>query len=460
MDRGPRRDRWGARALLAALAAAACGSPGAAQADVPVRRTFSEIDDLFPNPGQGWMAFGRMPGKEPRFPCAVAYFRLNWEELEPEEGKHNWKPIDEAADAWQKKGARVAFRIMTTNPHSKGTYASPKWLFDAGCASYEYERGGDDPTKGGARIRRIEPDYAHPLYLNKHGAFLKALGARYDGDPRVEFLDIGSYGYWGEWHTPHGVGPEIRRRIVDAYLDAFRKTPLVMMSDDPEILAYALSRGTGYRRDGVGSPWHEQNWIGSKKYAGVKDFARAWERAPVVFEWYGSYEYLKSRKWPFDRAVRFMLDNHATFINDNVGPVPDGGKPLLEELARRAGYRFVLREASHAAKVTRGSRLELRMKWSNVGVARLYRPHPLVLYLLDAEGKPAHRVRAAADPGSWLPGDHPVVERMEIPRTLGPGTYSVGLALVDPVTDWPAIRLGCDAPHADRMYTIGPVRVD
>ncbi len=448
------------RAALAALCSAVCAVPVPCQVDGTARKSFAEIEDIFRNPFQGWMAFARTPWNEPRLPCSVAYFRLNWEELEPEEGRFNWKPIDDAADAWRKKGARIAFRIMTTNPHSRGTYASPKWLFDAGCKFSEYEEGGGDPTKGGARIKRVEPDYSHPLYLSKHGAFLKALGARYDGDPRVEFMDVGSYGYWGEWHTPRAAGPEIRRQIVDAYLAAFRKTPLVMMSDDAEMLGYALSKGTGYRRDGVGSPWHEQNWIGSKKYAKVKDFASAWERAPVIFEWYGNYEYLKSRRWSFDRAVKFMLDNHVTLINDNVGRVPDEERHQLERLARLAGYRFVLREVSHPARASRGTRLEIRMKWSHVGVGRLYRPHALTLYLLDAGGKPAHQAKSAANPCRWLPGDHMAVERIEMPRSIAPGIYSVGLALVDPVSGLPAIRLACDAPHAERLYTIGQVKVD
>jgi hypothetical protein len=451
-----KRDR-----LLACVLLLASGAlPAGAQADPPFRKTYAETEDLFRNPGQGWMAFARMPGREPRLPCSVAYFRLNWEELEPEEGKFSWKPVDEAADAWRKKGARVAFRIMTTNAHSAGPWSSPKWLFDAGCRSFEYEEGGGDPTKGGARLRRFEPDYADPLYLKKHGAFLRALGARYDGHPDVEFLDIGSYGIWGEWHTPHPAPPEVRRQIVDLYLAAFRKTPLVSMSDDAEILAYALSKGTGFRRDGVGSPWHEQNWIGSKKYAGVKDFARAWERAPAVFEWYGDYDYLKSRQWPFEKAVKFMLDNHVTLINDNVGRVPDAERPQLEKLARLAGYRFVLREASHAAKAARGGRLEVRMKWSNVGVGRLYRSCPLTLFLLDAGRKEVHRARASADPCQWLPGDHAVTEKFELPRSIAPGTFTVGLALVDVATGAPAIQLGCDAPHADRLYALGAVRIE
>ena len=105
----------------------------------------------------------------------------------------------------------------------------------------------------------------------------------------MEFLDVGSYGIWGEWHTTHPAPVAVRQHIVDMYLKAFPKTALVFMSDDGDVMGYALAHGAGIRRDGVGSPWHEQNWIGSPRYAGVQGMADAWKKAPVVFEWYGDY---------------------------------------------------------------------------------------------------------------------------------------------------------------------------
>jgi hypothetical protein len=42
----------------------------------------------------------------------------------------------------------------------------------------------------------------------------------------VEFLDIGSYGIWGEWHSTHSAPVAVRKQIVDMYLKAFPKTPL------------------------------------------------------------------------------------------------------------------------------------------------------------------------------------------------------------------------------------------
>ncbi|MCC7174075.1 MAG: DUF4832 domain-containing protein [Bryobacterales bacterium] len=418
---------------------------------------FHEIDTVFQNPGKGWMAFGS-PAREPRFPVSVAYLRLNWADLEPAEGQYNWAPLDGPITAWKERGARVAFRIMTTNAHSQGYYCSPKWLFDAGCRGFEYVPAGDDPTAGGSRIPRIEPDYSDPIYLSRHANFIRALGRRYDGHPAVEFLDIGSYGIWGEWHTPHPAPFEIRRKIIDMYLEAFRRTPLVAMSDDAQALAYAIPRGAGFRRDGVGSPSHEKQWIGSEKYREVPGFADAWKRAPAVFEWYGNYAYLQRRQWPFDRAVQFMLDNHVTLINDNVGAVPEEEMPKLWKLARLSGYRFVLRELTHTERVRPGGRLDIAMQWSNVGVGRLYREFPLELYLLDGKGAIAVKTRAAADPRTWLPGDHACAAQVTVPKDLPAGAYTLGLALVDEAGQ-PAIKLAIDAPETGRLYRLSTVTV-
>ncbi len=446
-------------AMLVVLLAFAPLVSAAGESDI-VRVQFREVDTLFANPGQGWMSQQRSPRGEPRFPCSVVYIRFNWAEAEPEEGNFNWKVIDDVIAAWKPRGVAVAMRVMTCNAHSSGYYTSPKWLFDADCKSFEYLVGGDDPTSGGKRVPRIEPDYADPVYLEKHGAFLKALGARYDGRSDVEFLDIGSYGVWGEWHTQHPGHLAVRKEIVDLYLRAFRKTPLVFMSDDAEVLNYALAHGTGFRRDGVGSPWHEQNWIGSKKYAGVAGMAETWKHAPVVFEWFGDHAYLQSRQWSFDAAVDFMLSNHVTLINDNIGHVPSEAMPQLEKLARLAGGRFVLRELVHERTVKRGTPLNLQMKWANVGVGRLHHSYALRLYLFDGTGKPFLSAEAKADPRDWLPGEYDLTESVPIPVAVEAGDYSVALALVDPSAQRRPWRLAIAAPENEGRYEISKVKVE
>jgi hypothetical protein len=418
---------------------------------------FREMEGLFANPGQGWMTH---LGDTPRFPCSVIYLRFNWAEVEPEEGRYNWDLIDNAIAAGRQYGEAVAMRVMTANAHSGGYYCSPKWLFDLGCKGFEYTVGGDDPTSGGQRIPRIEPDYADSIYLVKHGAFIAALGKRYDGNPNVEFLDIGSYGIWGEWHTTHPAPIAVRQQIVDMYLQAFQKTPLVFMSDDVDGLNYALAHGTGFRRDGVGSPWHEQNWIGSPRYAGVQGMADVWKHAPIVFEWFGDYDYLKSKDWSFDAAVNFMLTNHVTMINDNVGRVPPEARSQLNKLARLAGYRFVLRGVAHEKSVGRGATLNVKMKWANVGVGKLYRPFQLQLSLSNGAGQTVATAIAATDPRDWLPGERDVSAPLPIPANLLPGEYTLTVALTDPANQHPPLRLAMDAPVKQGWYQVSRVKVE
>jgi hypothetical protein len=191
----------------------------------------------------------------------------------------------------------------------------------------------------------------------------------------------------------------------------------------------------------------------------VEGFAENWQRFPVVFEWFGNYDYLQSRGWSFDRAVAFMLENHVTFINDNVGKVPPELRPQLEELHRRSGYRFVLREIRHPASVAAGEGLAVTMQWSNVGVGKLYRPYRLALYLLDGEGHTVAESLQEADPAAWLPGDHAVSAALAVPAGVAPGRYTVGLALVDPDEHRPSIALAVDLPETDRLYRLSEVEV-
>jgi hypothetical protein len=412
---------------------------------------FHEADSVFANPGQGWMSS--------RFPSTIKYVRLGWAEFEPVRGKYDWSKIDDAIASARKKGGKIAIRIMTCSPHSSGYYTSPKWLFDEGCKSFEYLVGGDDPTSGGARIPRIEPDYSDPIYLLRHGEFIKAFGEKYDESSDIEFLDIGSYGYWGEWHTPNPAPVSVRKKIVDMYLMAFIKTPLVFMSDDAEVLGYAIEKGTGIRRDGVGSRWHEQNWIGSAKYTGVKGMDDVWKHAPIVFEWFGNYEYLLQRGWSFDSAIIFMLRNHVTVINDNVGSVPPEKMPQIERLARMAGARLVLNEITHNESVKAGSLLSIDMKWNNTGAGKIYKPYILRFFFLDSKNRVVFMLDSGAEPSSWLPGDFTVKESFQIPQSVAKGKYKFAIALVNKKSDQPSFHIANDVPETNGLYIISNVSI-
>jgi hypothetical protein len=423
-----------------------------------IKVSFKEIDSLFKNPREGWMSGPNKPLHEPRFPCSVANYFFYWADLEPEEGKYNWSLIDTAIAAWKKLDARSSFRVITTSPHTTGYYCSPKWLFDKGCKSFDYVRGGDNSPSGGKRLTRIEPDYSDPIFLEKHASFIKELGKRYDGDPDIEFIDIGSYGYWGEWHTPNNVNKTIRQKIIDMYLSAFKKTQLVMMTAENELLEYAIAHGTGFRRDGIGSPDDARSWADSTK--GKPVILNTWKKAPIVFEWYGPYKFMVDQKWSLDKAIQFMLDYHVTFISDDLGELPDSVLPRFIRLARACGYRFVLREARYPERVKRGNELAISLKWANVGVAPPYRNYPLMIYLLDSKHQSVIEAVAQVDVRKWLPGDYSIMESFSIPEGISAGEYTIAVALIDPLNKKPVIKLAIVAPENDRQYEIGKIIVE
>jgi hypothetical protein len=105
--------------------------------------------------------------------------------------------------------------------------------------------------------------------------------------------------------------------------------------------------------------------------------------------------------------------------------------------------------------------LPVKMKWSNVGVGKLYRRYLLAFYLLDAKGTVACRqIQADVDPTLWLPGDADVAGSLDVPATIHGDRYTLGLAFVDPTTEKPALHLAIDAPHVERLYQVGDVSVE
>jgi hypothetical protein len=85
-------------------------------------------------------------------------------------------------------------------------------------------------------------DMDDPINLQRHLDFIKRLGERYEGHPDIAHVDIGSIGWWGEWHLSGSqknklptiehrtkgsmpILPPSRRRALDA--DRWRSVPQV-----------------------------------------------------------------------------------------------------------------------------------------------------------------------------------------------------------------------------------------
>ena len=104
------------------------------------------------------------------------------------------------------------------------------------------------------------PGLRQPLPARRAGNFIAAFGARYDGDPRIGFINLGLVGLWGEWHTwpfdtdtadgyPNLMPTDAHgAQIVQAFDNAFNRTKLEIRYPDSAGGA-ANTRDIGYHDD-------------------------------------------------------------------------------------------------------------------------------------------------------------------------------------------------------------------
>lgn len=421
-----------------------------------------EIDDLFANPGMGWQTFHRFADEDENLaglPSSSAYFRFYWSELEPAEGLIDFAKLDGLLERAREAGQKLAFRVMCAGTSSRESYV-PAWLRENGCPGFEYRYGGKGRTYW-------VPDMDHALFQDAHYRFIEKLGKRYDNHADLDLLDIGTVGLWGEWHMSQtGVdmpSAETRREIIDAWCRAFPKTPKVMLIGDADGMRRAIAGGCGWRADCLGD-------LGgfSKSWNHMDDFYRqqiekteagdAWKKAPVAFESCWDMRKWVREDWDVHYIFDYALSLHASYLNNKSAPLPEGSRAEVERFLRSLGYRLVLRRLEHPRKIVPGTRIAVDMVWDNVGVAPPYRDAYLAFRLRREEGRPVVLASSRSICG-WMPGRREVSVKLKIPLETRAGKHRLELAIVDPSTKSPAIRLAISGRGEDGWYPLGSLEI-
>ena len=413
--------------LFYITAAVFCGTWLCASGEV-FTKTFEEVDGPVANPGQGWMAWCRTGWDEANAKVSVGmiYERFYWSDLEPDNGVYDWTQLDGLLKFAASKGVPAAFRIVCAASGVPKNYETPKWVFALGAEGDAFV----SKTANGP-VNDFVPRFDDPIFLKYHARFIRRLAEHCDGDPRLAGIDLGSYGNWGEWHCCHlppydngKTGQTIypfaaRKAIIDAYLDNFKKTTVVAMTDNEEGLAYAVQDGlfprVGLRRDGVGAPWIQKDWAGSARYADVRNMGDVWRSKPIWFESYASAGWMVEKKgWDMAAMVGWMSSNHVTCVHYH--PMAEKDSPEFSGLWRRvdlaAGARLVPKRAVVSATDTG---FAVKLGAVNDGVSCICLPYDLVLELIDGNGCLIRSSRGCADPARWLPGRFVIEE--EIPAS-------------------------------------------
>lgn len=445
-----------------------------------------ETDEILANPGMGWQTFHHTAKQDKNLPAwipsTVHYARWGWGELEPEPGRIAQTFLDRVLAESHEAGQQLAFRVMCCSTSRNHPY-HPAWLKEVGGRELisDYSGKGQFPI----------PDLDDDVTLQRHLDFIQRLGEKYDGHPDIDHIDLGSVGWWGEWHLSGSSNCKLptlenRVKIINAYLAAFSKTPLLMLIGGGECLAYATDKGTGWRADCLGDMGgFSKNWCHMRK--GYPTYFRegrlqdVWQTAPVAWETCWDMRKWVQEGWSLRYIFNYALACHASHINNKSAPLPEGDfvRPELERFLRRLGYRLVLNELRHDSEVKAGTDLTLYMKWQNVGCAPCYRPYRLA-YRLSADGTAARIIPSEIAVNRWLPGsvdlftdeflreppelppgkvNDMVWDRVGIPGDLPSGTYVLSIAVVEPESVKPVVQLGIQGRAADGWYPLSKLTV-
>lgn len=412
-----------------------------------------EIFGIIPNPGMGWQSTDRVntSGRDAQgFVNKVAYIKYYWKDLETANGVYNWTRIDQHLAQAHASGQKVAFRIVVMDNITSG----PAWLRNLGAAG-TWIRYSPDPNSP----QVWSPRLSDPVFQQKHFNFLHQLGLRYDGHPDLDSVDIGTVGWWGEWHffaaSPPVNMPNVTtmRLIIDKYFDAFSSTPLVAQLENADGLAYAVSRGSGFRGDCLGNVPNQMDLLYEPNIAAAQA-ENAWRNGPIQFETCWTISYWVNHGFDLRYIFDWALAHHISSIANKNSSVPNSAIPEVERLLKRMGYRFVLRELRHPQQAQLGQPVLVGMDWENIGVAPSYGSYVLAFQLRDSSGAPVHTSITQEQIRQWFPGPFQIDSTLNIPANLPAGNYTIALGIVDPVSGTPAVQLSISGRDAAGWYPL------
>ena len=323
--------------------------------------------------------------------CSVIYLRIPWAYLEPEEGCFNWALLDTPAQRWIAKGKQVSFRFTTSESWLR--YATPKWVFDAGAKSIPYDCSTGPRADGDL----LDPVFDDPVFLEKLDHFLAAAGERYNGRPEVAFIDIGTFGLWGEGHTlmSSRLSDEENARMARIHLDLHRKhfpdTQLFIIDDvighnvpgdDFPLMNEAVSEGIGLRDDSIFTMPPPTAWYHGE-LAG-----KFWPTVPTFVE-HEHYPTIKRNNWWNDEKILESVEvYHASYLSIHGWPEEEWNdcSNVIRQINRRLGYRLQLCEIDYPQTVKIGEFFDVATTWANAGVAPCYDGGFFALTIKDADG--------------------------------------------------------------------------
>ncbi len=369
------------------------------------------------------------------------YLRLAWSQLEPREGQYDWALIDEVVAEYTPQGLGVAFAF--TCKETAVEYATPRWVRDAGARGTELV--GRVPWD--ASLRVWEPDYGDPVFLAKLGNFHRAVAARYADAPWLRYVQIASYGTWGEGHnwpaTDSVYALAAQTAHIDLYRAAYPDDVLLTITDDwygnvsdaafrQNIRAYVESRGITYTDHSPLVKFYVDNFAATASIRSPELFDAVYRDRPIPIELEHYGNVVNDGTWGAggQALVRRIIGvTHATYLGYHgyADEYVRDNPVFTSEIANRVGYWLFVEDAGVAVD---GRTVRADVRWRNRGSAPVYHDYALQLRLEGPVSRtltfgPSGLLGIDAEEGRSL------VNSRELPADIVAGEYKAYLRLQD-----------------------------
>jgi hypothetical protein len=423
--------------------------------------TLEPADTGRSNPFIGWAPWASsLPTLEG--PFTMAYAGVDWCDLEPEEGVFDFTSIEVGNnfDFCRAHGIRLVLRMILDYPNAGKEMQIPKWLYDKMSQDGTWYEN-DDGTGG------FGPNYANPVLIEAHQRLIAALGARYDQDPLIAFVQLGSLGQYGEWYVSPRAGRMPEDSVIDQYVTHYKTSfpDKVFMFRRP-VVQLGLVRA-GIFNDMFGDKRSTDRWLGwiangadeeFKSMVAAPDF---WTIGPSGGEFANGDANFYIRGDTIEETRRQVLASHTSLLGP-CAPVAfdsreerDNAASLLDLM----GYRFRILTVRTSRVIEPGSRIHFEQTWQNLGNSPMYYDWPVSMRLSDGTGRVVTNWVLDTDTRTWLPGRFGLSDDIDLPAQLAAGKYSFSVAILDPSSGLPGIQLANASRDPDGYSALCTVQI-
>ncbi|PJJ70838.1 uncharacterized protein DUF4832 [Diaminobutyricimonas aerilata] len=443
-------------AVTTSLALTAVAAGGAVAA-TPGWTPLTPAEEPAANPLKGFVPFaGQYDPATNTFPHSMewAYFPLDAVMTGPD--TFDWTVFEASLADIASRGHQTALRFYLDYPTRES--GIPQFLIDGGLEVRPYDEFNNNGVS-------VSPDYDDPNLRAALDSFVAALGERYDGDPRIGYVQAGLVGFWGEWHTwPYnGDGrpnwmpsDETQLDILQDFVAAFPTTEIQVRNpntmnaplpigyhDDSFALSTMISPLGWHFMDNMVAAGATEKWqqysIGGELRPELQPCIFSAAGCPVIEEG-GDNDFAGS----LEQTHATWLLNHYAFQTG----YSEADKPAALAAAQSLGYSFRATEAWVPATTGAGA-TTIGLTVSNIGVAPFYYDWPISIAYLDATGAVVRSVET-----DWLISDVASGATEQFVTTvdttgLPAGDYTVVAQVANPLPGGMPVRFANASQDAD-----------